>query len=332
MANNSIVSRASRTTVTKKRRILSLPWPKAARQPHRSRMDWGYVLFLVPGLVAFTFMIILPVVANIGISFTRWTGVGEPTWIGLANYQKAFGDTIFWTAFRNNLYLIGAMTIIPTLLGLFLAAVLFDYVARKFGNGLTNFLRAGLYLPQIIPLVVAAIAWNWILQPSWGAVNTLLKNLGQADLAHNWLGDSETALLSVMLMLIWLQIGYPLVIFIAGMQRIDPEIYEAASMDGATWFSRFARITVPLLRPEIYVVVLTTMISALKTFAPIFAMTKGGPGSSTMVASYFSYKNFFENANVGYGATISTLLTVIVMAITIVYIAVQTRQERQGNL
>ena len=319
MANN-VVSRKAR---------LSLSRTKVAGPPRK--MDWGYALFLIPGVIAFLIMIILPVIANFGISFTRWTGSGTPTWIGFANYQKAFGDSIFWTAFRNNLYLIIAMTVIPTLLGLFLAAVLFDYLAKKFGTGLTNFFRAGLYLPQIIPVVVGAAAWNWILQPDWGALNTLLDSIGLSNLSHNWLGDSQTALYAVMLVLIWIQLGYPLVIFMAGMQRIDPEIYEAASIDGAQWFGRFTKITIPLLRPEIYVVVLTTMISALKTFAPIYAMTKGGPGTSTTVASYFSYKNFFENANVGYGATISSLLTVIIMGVSVVYIQVQNRQERQAN-
>ncbi|HEX6605614.1 MAG TPA: sugar ABC transporter permease, partial [Chloroflexia bacterium] len=160
--------------------------------------------------------------------------------------------------------------------------------------------------------------------------NTLLVDLGLPGLQQNWLGDSSWALPSVMLMLVWFQIGYPLVLFMAGMQRIDPEVYEAAAIDGATWLQRFYRITVPLLRPEIYVVVLTTTINALKTFGPIYAMTRGGPGTATMVASYFSYKNFFQNANVGYGATMATVLTLIVMAITVVYIRVQTRQEENA--
>ncbi len=292
-----------------------------------TRLDWGYAVFLVPGLLIFLFLVVIPVIANFGVSFTRWTGVGTPTWIGVSNYAKALGDSIFWKSFLNNLYLIIVMTIVPTLIGLFLAAVLFDYIYKRFGNFVTTLFRSGLYLPQIIPIVVSAIVWNWILQPNWGAVNTLLNGVGLSGLAQNWLGDPATALPSVMVMLIWFQIGYPLVIFMAGMQRIDSEIYEASSLDGATWLQRFWRITVPLVRPELYVVVLTTIIATLKTFGPIYAMTRGGPGNSTIVASYFSYKNFFENANVGYGATMSTVLTLIVLAITVVYIRVQTRQE-----
>jgi raffinose/stachyose/melibiose transport system permease protein len=298
----------------------------------KSQIDWGYALFLVPGLLLFLVLVVMPVIANVGISFTRWTGVGTPTWIGITNYVKAFGDATFWASFRNNLFLIVAMTIIPTILGLLLASFLFDYMAKRFGTSLANIFRSGFYLPQVIPVVASALVWEWILQPNWGALNTLLKGIGLDGLAQNWLGDSATALPSVMVMLIWIQLGYPLVLFMAGMQRIDPEIYEASEIDGATWFQRFIRITIPLLRPEIYVVVLTTTIAALKTFGPIYAMTHGGPGTATMVASYFSYKNFFENANVGYGATMSTVLTVIVMIVTIFYIRLQTRQDRQENV
>lgn len=131
--------------------------------------------------------------------------------------------------------------------------------------------------------------------------------------------------------MVWFQLGYPLVIFMAGLQRIDPELYEASSLDGASWFQRFRHITIPLLRPEIYVVVLTTTIAALKVFAPIYAMTRGGPGTATMVASYFSYKYFFESANVGYGATMATVLTLLVIVITIVYIRIQRQQEQREN-
>lgn len=290
----------------------------------------GYGLFLVPGILVFLVLIVAPFLVNIGVSFTKWTGIGAPKWIALANYTKAFSDTIFWSSFRNNVYLILGMTILPTLIGLILAVVLFDYVAKRFGQGIASIFRAAFYLPQILPVVVAAIVWRWILQPDWGVVNQVLKTLGIAPV--NWLGDPQTALLSVLFMLIWFQIGYPLVIFMAGLQRVDPELYEASAIDGATWMQRIVYITVPLLRPELYVVVLTTTIFALKTFGPVFAMTKGGPGNATMVASYFSYKNFFENSNVGYGSTIATLLTIVVIVVTVVSIRVQTRHEYRESL
>lgn len=292
----------------------------------------GYAVFLIPGLLVFTILIVLPFVVNVGVSFTKWTGVGTPNWAGIANYVKAFGDTIFWTSFKNNLILILVLTTIPTFIGLVLAAFLTDYIAKRFGVGVASFFRAGFYLPQIIPVVVAAIVWRWILQPDWGALNTMFKSVGLDRLAFNWLGDPASALFSIMLMMMWFQIGYPLVIFMSAMQRIDPELYEAAAIDGAGWSQKFYYITIPLIRPELYVVILTTTIYALKVFAPIFAMTHGGPGNSTMVASYFSYKNFFENSAVGYGATMATVLTIIVMVITIIYVRVQTRQESRETI
>jgi raffinose/stachyose/melibiose transport system permease protein len=292
----------------------------------------GYELFLIPGIVVFMVLIVVPFLINIAVSFTKWQGVGTPVWIGLANYQKALADATFWTSFKNNLALIVAMTIIPTIVGLFLAAFLFDYISRKFGTGLTSFFRAGLYVPQVIPVVVAAIAWRWILQPDWGAVNTLLKGVGLGSLAHNWLGDAATAMPSIMVMMVWFQIGYPLVIFMAALQRVDPELYEAASLDGASWLQTFFHITIQLIRPEIYVVVLTTIIAALKVFPPVWLMTRGGPGTSTYVASYFSFRNFFEMSNVGYGATVATVLTMIIVLITVAYLRVQTQHERQEGL
>ncbi len=290
----------------------------------------GYEIFLAPGIIIFLVLIVAPFLINIGVSFTRWTGIGDPKWNGIANYTKAFADATFWASFRNNLYLIFGVTIVPTLIGLILAVVLFDYIGKRYGHTVSSIFRAGFYLPQILPVVVAAIVFRWILQPDWGVINQVLTGIGLQP--HNWLGDPNTALLSVLFMMIWFQIGYPLVIFMAGLQRVDPELYEAASIDGATWLQRIRSITVPMIRPEIYVVVLTTIIFALKTFAPVYSMTKGGPGTSTMVASYFSYKNFFESSNVGYGSTIATLLTVVVIVVTVVYLRVQTQQERREML
>jgi len=292
-----------------------------------SSLNKGYAVFLIPGVLAFLLFIFFPFLANIGISFTKWSGIGTPVWIGLANYEKAIGDSTFWASFKNNLLLIVAMTIIPTTVGLFLATFLFDYIADKFGQGVASFFRAGFYLPQIIPLVVAGIVWRWIYQPQWGALNGLLRFLGLDSLTRPWLGDHSTAMYAVMGMMVWFQIGYPLVIFMAALQRVDPELYEAAALDGASWLQKFFYITIHLIRPEIAVVVLTTAIHALKIFAPIYSMTRGGPGKATIVASYFSYQNFFERSDVGYGATIATILTFIIILLTTGFIIVQTRRE-----
>lgn len=292
----------------------------------------GYAIFLLPGLVAFTLVILIPFAVNIGVSFTRWQGVGQPTWVGPANYTRLLADATFWASFRNNLAMIVAMTIIPTILGLLLAAALFDYINRVFGQRTASFFRAGFYLPQILPVAIAGVVWGWILQPGDGALNWALRAAGLGGLARNWLGDAATALPSVMAIMVWFQLGYPLVIFMAGLQRVDPELYEAAALDGATWLQRFAHITVQLIRPEIFVVLLTTTIAALKMFGQIYVLTRGGPGSATLVPSYFAYQNFFEKANVGYGAAIATVMTLIILILTAVFIKLQSRGEQAEGL
>jgi raffinose/stachyose/melibiose transport system permease protein len=233
-------------------------------------------------------------------------------------------------SFRNTLAMIVAMVVVPTLLGLLLAAVLFDSIGRRFPAPATVTLRAAYYLPQVLPVVVAGIVWGWILQPD-GALNALLQKIGLDWMAHDWLGDPQTALPTVMLVMIWVQIGYPVVIFMSALQRVDPELYEAAELDGAGWFRRFRAITIPQIRPETFVVALTCTIAAMKVFGPIFALTRGGPDNATNVPSYFSYYTFFKKLNVGYGSAISTVLTVLIVVVSIIFIRVQSASQKRDE-
>lgn len=296
------------------------------------RPTWakGFGVFLIPGLVCLAVIILIPFMMNIATSFTKWSGVGIPKWVGLANYIRAVNDSVFWASFRNNLLMIFAVVVVPTIVGLFFAIYLFDSMAKNFRRGVVNFFRGGFYLPQILPVAIAGVVWDWILDPTFGALNWILKSMGLGFLALNWLGSHATALPTVMGIMIWFQIGYPLVIFMAALQRIDPQILEAAALDGASWFQRF-RIVTALIRPEISVVVLTTTIYSLKLFAQIYVLTKGGPGNATIVPSYFSYLNFFETAQVGYGSAISTIMAVIILLLTIFFIRSQARQEAEGG-
>lgn len=295
-------------------------------------LNKGYGIFLLPGALALLLVIIIPFLMNVGISFTEWNGIAAPKWVGFANYEKAFSDATFWASFRNNLAMIVSMTIIPTIVGLFLATFLFDFVASRYGSGVASFFRSGFYLPQVLPVAIAGVVWRWILQPNWGALNYLLTSIGLESWTRNWLGSVDTAMPSVMAIMVWFQIGYPLVIFMAALQRVDPDLYEAAAVDGATWLQRFFYITIHMIRPEIFVVVLMTIIHALKVFAQIFVLTRGGPGRATIVPSYFAYQNFFEKAQIGYGATISTLMTIIIVILTAIFISLQSRQERKDGV
>ncbi|MEU0155764.1 carbohydrate ABC transporter permease [Micromonospora fulviviridis] len=306
------------------------PPPPAVTARRRSRPDRAYWLYLLPGAVLFLLVIGGPLVYTGYLSLTRWSGVGDPTWIGLENYRNLFHDDVFWTSFRNTLAMIVAMVVLPTLVGLVLAAVLFDAIGRRFRPRTAAALRAAFYLPQVLPVVVAGIVWGWILRPD-GAFNGLLDAVGLGALRHDWLGDPDTALPVVMAVMIWVQIGYPVVVFMAALERVDPELYEAAELDGAGWFRRFRAITLPQIRPETFVVGLTCTIAAMKVFGPIYALTRGGPENATNVPSYFAYYTFFKKLHVGYGSAISMVLTLIIVVVSVLFIRAQNRAERRDG-
>ncbi|MDH6629207.1 raffinose/stachyose/melibiose transport system permease protein [Streptomyces sp. LBL] len=296
------------------------------RHPSRRPRD-SYALFLLPGALAFLVVIVVPFLMNTGVSFTDWQGVGSPDWSGLANYRELLDDAEFWASFRHSLFMVVAMAALPTVIGLVLAAALFDHVGKHFGSRWAAVLRACFYLPQVLPIAVAGIVWSWILAPDNGSLNELLKSVGLSSWQQDWLGDPDLALYSVMGVMVWVQIGFPLVVFMAGLQRVDPQLYEAAELDGAGWWRRFWHITLPQIRPETYVVLTWCTIAALKVFGAVYVLTKGGPGGATNVPSYFSFTTFFEKTQVGYGAAISTVLTVIILLLSLIGLKLQTRAE-----
>jgi len=296
----------------------------------RRRAGWvAYLPYLIPGVIAFAVVIGYPLVMNVYYSLFRWKGGLAPMrWYGLGNYTDLLADDAFWTSFRNSISMIVAMVIVPSVIGLVLAAVLFDYLGRRFGARVAAVLRATYYLPQILPVAVAGVVWNWILNAQDGAINVMLTGLGFTD-PPDWLGDPALAMPSVMLVLIWVQIGYPVVIFMAALQRVDPELYEAAELDGAGWWDRLKAITLPQIRPETFVVALTCTVAALKVFAPVYVLTRGGPEGTTLVPSYYSFLNFFDKSKVGYGAAVATVLTLVIIAVAATILGLQARSERR---
>jgi raffinose/stachyose/melibiose transport system permease protein len=308
--------------------ILSSPSAEATRKPVlRRRGDITYAVYLVPSGVLFVAIILVPFLMNIGFSLTAWDGIGKPRWIGLGNYTRLFSDGDFWASFEHNVALVVAMAIIPAVIGLVLAAALLDVIGKRFGPRSASVLRACVYLPQALPFAVAGIVWAWILAPENGALNETLKKVGLGSLREDWLGDPRLALYTVMGVMVWVQIGFPLIVFMAGLRRVDPSLYEAAEIDGASWWRRFWYITIPQIRPELYVVLLFCTVAALKSFDKVYILTNGGPGNATRVPAYYSWQNFFQKTQVGYGAAIATVLTLIIVALTAVFLRRQSRTE-----
>jgi raffinose/stachyose/melibiose transport system permease protein len=298
---------------------------RAARRPRST-----YPLYLVPGALGFLLVIGVPFAMNVGTGFTDWQGVGSPHWTGLANYRELLHDSAFWESFRHSVAMVAAMAVLPTAAGLVLAAALFDYVATRVGTRTAAVLRACFYLPQVLPIAVAGIVWSWILAPDDGSLNTLLARLHLGSWRQDWLGDPHIALWSLMGVMVWVQLGFPLVVFMAGLERVDPALHEAAELDGASWWRRFWHVTVPQLRPEISVALLWCTVAALKVFGAVYVLTRGGPGGATDVPSYFSFQNFFEKTRVGYGSAVSTVLTVLIMVLAVVALRLQARAEDEA--
>ena len=276
-----------------------------------------FVPYLIPGLIGLFAVVVVPFIWNIYLSFTRWRGVGPVKWVGLKNWKRLFSDSTFWISFANSFWIIVAIVVIPTILGLFISSLLTDVIQKKFGGKTASFLRALFYLPQLLPVAVAAIIMGWIFRPEDGAVNALLAKIGLGALQHNWLGSPDSALPILMFILVWIQLGYPIVIFMSGLQRVDPELYEAAGLDGANWWQTFRSITLPLLKPTTLLIVITSLISYLQAYVQILVMTKGGPGTDTYTISYLIYDQAFQKYNFGTASAMSVILFVLTGILTI---------------
>ena len=298
---------------------------RAAKRTAKKNGRAGYWLYLMPMIIGTMVIVIIPFLVNVYFSFFSWKGGMAPMhWNGLGNYADLMKDSEFWLAFKNSLFMIIAIVVVPTVAGLVIAAMLFDYIGKEFNTSVAAFLRATYYLPQILPIAVAGFVWRWVLAKQDGLMNAFLELFGITN-PPDWLGNPSIAIYAVMLMLIWLQIGYPIVIFMSALGRVDPELYEAAALDGAGWWRRFFAITLPQIRPEVFVVVITATVGALKVFAPILILTGGGPEGSTVVPSYYAYRNFFELSKVGYGSAIATVMSIVIFILAAVMLWFQRK-------
>ena len=212
--------------------------------------------------------------------------------------------------------------IIPIIIGLILASML----GRNPLPGLA-FFRAGLFLPQIISMVVVGVTWRWIFNPAFGPLNMGLRALGLDSLTRSWLGDFTWALPAVGSVGTWVQYGFCMVLFLSGMQRIPEDYYEAAELDGANEVQQLLYITLPSLQPELGVALITTVIAALRVFDLVYVTTRGGPGDSTLVTGFLVYRAAFQQNRIGYAAAIATVMTIVIFVISLVILRFQSKSE-----
>jgi len=278
-------------------------------------------LFLLPALVWYLIFLGYPMLFSLIISFTNWDGLSnQMSYIGLANYRSIFfEDEISRLALKNNiLWTIGTL-LIPSVIGLLLAVALNQRLAGR------TFFRTIFYGPGILPLVASGMIWAWLYNPQFGVINEVLKEIGLGHLARGWLSTFETALPATFVTAIWGGIGFPMILYLAALQGIPAEQYEAARIDGANGLHLFRYITLPWLREAHVIVLSLAVINSFKTFDLIYTMTYGGPGRSTQVLGTWMYFNAFQYYHAGFGAALAWVIAIITLTVAIPYIRHMSR-------
>ncbi|WP_435169032.1 carbohydrate ABC transporter permease [Paenibacillus glycanilyticus] len=282
----------------------------------RNRLT-GYT-FLLPNILGFLIFICFPVCASFLISFTEWNGFGEIKFTGLSNYTRLWSDDTFRISLINSLVMT-AVFVPATLILAILAAV-----ALNRGIKGVKLFRTAIFLPHITATIAVAVVWQLLYNPTMGPINGLLRSLGIAN-PPAWLASTQWALLSVIIVSIWHSIGYYMVLYLAGLQGIPKDLYEAAEIDGAGKVSQFRNITMPMLSPVIFFTVIMGIINSFKVFDLVYVLTKGGPGRSTHMLVYDIYDTAFKRYEYGYASAMAYVLFAIILVITLIQFRGQKR-------
>ncbi|WP_165063337.1 carbohydrate ABC transporter permease [Marisediminicola senii] len=276
--------------------------------------------FLAPNMLLMALFLFVPILYAIQLSLQETRGFGTPEWVGFENYTRMAADPIFWQSLGNTL-LFTAITVPIELIGGLGLAVLLNSVLPARGV-----FRTIIVLPLVISGVASGLIAVTIFSESSGIVNKVLVSLGGSPVA--WQSDGAAAMVSVIIASIWLRIGFNMVIYIAGLQSVSPELYEAARIDGANSWQQFRSITVPLVGPSTFFLLIMNVIASFQVFDIIFVMTGGGPGFSTSVLGTYAYRNAFQIREQGYGAA----LGIVILLITLAFTFVQWRTNRTRDL
>jgi ABC-type sugar transport system permease subunit len=283
----------------------------------------GY-LFVAPIVLFFVVFVGYPFLRSFYLSLTSWSGLGAAEFVGLRNFTVMVDDPVFWKSLGNTFLFTGVTTVLQTALPLLLAVLL----NQGWRAGVLY--RTLIFIPAVISLVVTGVLWQLIYEPNFGSLNEILRRVGLGALAHPWLGDPHTVLPALMVVSLWQSLGLFTLIYLAGLQGINPALYEAASIDGATARQQFFNVTVPMLRVVSGVVILLNLINGFKTFDMIYVMTGGGPNHASEVLGTYLYGLAFGSTAgavpaLGYATAISMVIFLLCLLATIVQLRVARR-------
>ncbi|MFM7427541.1 MAG: carbohydrate ABC transporter permease [Elainella sp.] len=277
-------------------------------------------LFLLPALLILSLTVFYPALRAFALSFMRYEYdiTQPPVWVGFENFQRLLADPVFWRTLRNTVvYLIGVVPVLVILpLGL---AIL---VNQRLPG--IRWFRAAYYVPVVISMVVAGIAWRWLYAET-GLFNQVLRALRLSEDGIPWLTSPRFSLFSVMLVTIWKGLGYYMVIYLAGLQAIPADLYEAAAIDGSDDWRKHWDITVPLMRPYLFLVAVISAISATKVFEEVFIMTQGGPRSSSKTLVYYVYESAFQDLEISYACTIGLVMFLLILVLSMIRLSLNRR-------
>ena len=314
-----MISRETTTTQMASPQSVARPKRRTFSLARRREALQGYI-FIGPWILGFIFFILGPLIASLYYSFTYYPLLADPTWVGLQNYSTAlFKDRIFWTSVERTA-LWAVITVPLGITGSFFAAVLLN--RRVFGK---NVWRVLFFLPSLTPEVAAAVLWVWILQPDVGVVNGVIKAIFGIR-GPNWLASPDWALPSLVLVSLWTGIGsIRMLIFLAGLQGVPQELYDASAVDGVNWWQKIWHITIPMISPTILLNLILGIIGSLQVFGLAFITTAGGPAYATYFYALHLYQTAFRSFDMGYGSALAWFLFVTILLLTLVQITVSRR-------
>ncbi len=290
------------------------PVAKSERKPMKKETRNTLIAysFIAPNFIGFCIFTLVPMVFAIALAFCSWDGVNAIEFVGIQNFVDLVSDKTFLAAFKNTI--VYSLAVVPlTLVCVLGLAVLLNQPIKG-----RNFFRTVAFFPYVASLVAVAAVWNMIFSPSMGPVNMILSALGVENLPR-WAAGKETAMLTVILFSVWKNMGYYMVMYLAGLQGTNPELEEAAELDGANRWQVFWHITLPQLRPTTFLVVVTLTIASFKVYDQMYMITQGGPGNATITLVYYIYNVAFVNTpKYGYASAVAMVLFVLVLIVTII--------------